>query len=229
MRETDSHPTLRLGFWSALLYAFLLVAFAIALIGGTVPPAGGWVGIAAYARYHSPVDFVASAIGLPLVLVFLVVLAGVQHHSDGPSKVWSLLAVVLGAIHAALVSGACFLQLGVVWPGLARGAAAAVEALTLANPYSPVQALFYFAWGLGGLAFLCAGLCLREPGLQRLAGWLWMLNGLVNLALVPLWVLRRDLVLYVAGPSWALLLPLAAVLLAAIYRRAARVRGESGG
>lgn len=226
MRETDSRSTLRLGFWSALLYAFLLIAFDIAFVGGTAPLAGGWVGIEAYARYHSPVDFVFSALGLPMVFMLLIVLAGVHHHSEGTSKVWSLLALVFGGMHATLLSVLGFLQVGVVWPALARGAAADVEALALANPYSLVQALYYFAWGLGGVAFLCTGLCLRAPGLQRLVGWLWLVNGLANLALVPLYVLQHDLLLYVAGPSWALGLPLAALLLAAIYRRAAKARRE---
>lgn len=222
MRETNSHATLRLGFWSALLYAFLLVAFAITFIGGTAPWAGGWVGIEAYARYHSPVDFVFAAIGLPMAFLLLVVLTGVHYHSEGDSKIWSLLALVFGAMYATLLSVLCFLQVGVVWPALVGSAAASVETLTLANPYTLVQALYYFAWGLGGVAFFCTGLCLRAPGLQRLAGWLWLLNGLANAALVPLYVLRRDLILYVAGPSWGLALPLAAVLLAAIYRRAAK-------
>jgi predicted permease len=226
MRETDSRSTLRLGFWSALLYAFLLVAFDIAFVGGTAPLAGGWVGIEAYARYHSPVDFIFSAIGLPMAFVLLVLLASVHYHSEGTSKVWSLLGLVFGAMYAMLLGALCFLQVGVVWPALARGATAGIEALALANPYSLVQALYYFAWGLGGLAFLCTGLVLRTRGLQRLAGWLLLLNGLANLALAPLYVLRRDLLLYVAGPSWALGLPLAAILLAAIYRRAAKAVRE---
>jgi hypothetical protein len=154
------------------------------------------------------------------------VLAGVHHHSEGTSKVWSLLALVFGAMYATLLGVLCFLQVGVVWPALARGAAADVAALVLADPNSLVQALYYFAWGLGGVAFICTGLCLRTPGLQRLVGWLWVVNGVANLALVPLYVLQREIILYVAGPSWALGLPLATVLLAAIYSRAAKAHRE---
>jgi hypothetical protein len=226
MRETDSRSTLRLGFWSALLYAFLLLAFDIAFVGGMAPPAGGWIGIAAYARYHSATDSLFSVIGFAMLAAFLTVLASVHHHSEGASKVWSLLGVAFGTMYAALLGALCFLQVGVVWPALARGETAGLEALTLANPYSLVQALYYFAWGLGGLAFLCAGLVLRARGLQRLVGGLFVLNGLANLALVPLYVLQRDLILYVAGPSWALGLPLTAILLAVIFRRAAQALRE---
>jgi hypothetical protein len=227
MRETDSRSTLRLGFWSALLFTFLLAAFDITFVFGTAPLTGGWVGIEAYARYHSPVDFVFAAIGLPMAFVLLIVLASVHYHSEGTSKVWSLLGLVFGAMYATLLGILCFLQVGVVWPALVRGETAGLEALVLANPYSLVQALYYFAWGWGGLAFFCTGLCLRARGLQRLVGWLWLLNGLANIALVPLYVLQRNLILYVAGPSWMLALPLAALLLAAIYSRAAKALREA--
>jgi len=227
MRETNSRSTLRLGFWSALLYAFLLIAFDIAFIGGTAPLPGSWVGIEAYARFYSQADFIFAAIALLLAFVLLVVLASVSYHSEGSSKVWSLVGLAFGTMHALLLSTLCFLQLAIVWPALLQGAPTDLETLTLANPYALVQALYYFAWGLGGLAFLCTGLVLRAPGLQRLTGWLFILNGLANVALVPLYVLRRDLILYVAGPSWALGLPLVAVLLAVIFSRAARALREA--
>jgi len=222
MRETDSVSTLRLGFWSVLLYALLMVALGIAFVGGTAPLVGTWVGVEAYARYHSPIDLAFPAIGLGVLVVFLVVLASIHHHTEGSSKAWSLLGLAFGTMYAVLLGALCFLQVGVVWPALARGEAAGVEALTLANPYSLVQAFYYFAWGLGGLALLCTGLVFRARGLQRLVGWLFAINGLANMALAPLYVLRRDLILYVAGPSWTLGLPLVAVLLAVIFRRAAK-------
>ena len=222
MRETNSLSTLRLGFWSAILYAFLLVAFDITFVGGTAQLAGRWIGLEAYAQVYNPVDFAFAAIGFPVVFVFLIMLAAMHHHSEGISKVWSLLALAWGTMYAALLSILCFLQVGLIWPALMRGETAGLAPWLLADPTSLAHKLYYLAWGLGGLAFFCTGLVLRGRGLQRLTGWLWILNGLANIALVPLFVLRRDLLLYVAGPSWVLGLPLAALLLAAIYYRAAK-------
>jgi hypothetical protein len=213
--------TCRVGIWSALAYAGLLIALDIAFVAmALLVGAGEWEGMQVYARTYRGIAFLPQAIGLAAIPPLIVLLAAVHVGASPSHKPWSLAALSFGTAHAAVLGGLYFIQVAILLPALGRGEAQGLDQLAFANPRSVAWGLDHFAWALLGIALLSLAPVFEGGGLDRWVRRLLVVNGVANALLVPAFGLDLSvLTLMVAGVSWVVALPLNFVVIALTFRR----------
>ncbi len=210
----------RVGFWSAIALAVLLTALNIAFaIMAFQVPTSEWQGMEVYARTYRVVAFVPQAIGLLTIPAWVLMLSSIHQYTGERRKVWSLAGLLFGITAAGLLGALYFVQVAVLLPALRHGNWQGLEQFAFANPHSVAWGLDHFAWALLGVALLLMAWAFEGDRLKRWIRWLFVLNGLGNIALIFAFALELEvLTLGVAFLSWVIGLPVAAVLVALMFR-----------
>ena len=100
----DALSHAKLGYWSALAYAALLVALNISFaIMALQIPAAEWEGMEVYARAHRIIAFVPQAIGLVSIPALIMMLASIYLSATGFRRLWGLAGLAFGTAHAVLL------------------------------------------------------------------------------------------------------------------------------
>ena len=227
----DALGNARLGYWSALAYAALLVALNISFaIMALHVPAAEWEGMEAYARTHRVIAFVPQAIGLVSLPALIVMLASIHLYANGFGRLWGLAGLAFGTAHAVLLGSLYFIQVGILLPALKQGDWQGLDQYAFANPRSIAWGLDHFAWSLLGVALLLMAWVFEGDRLRRWIRWLFVLNGLANISLVFAFAFNIEaLTLGVAFLSWVVALPIATVLVALMFRNILRAVADSNG
>lgn len=220
-REVESFNIATIGFWSSLAFAALLVALNVSFaIMAIQAPSTEWEGMEAYSQKFQAIAFVPQAIGLVLIPAFILMMTSIHLHTSGARKIWSLTGLAFGTASTTLLGSLYFIQVGVLLPALIHGYWQGLDQYAFANPRSIAWGLNHFAWALLGAALFSMARVFDGVGLQRWIRWLFALNGLVNISLIFAFAFELDaLTLGVALLSWVIALPLAAVLVALMFRR----------
>ena len=218
----------RAGFWSALVYAGLLVALDVSFAIMAVELRGTpWEGMEVYARTYRGIAFVPQAIGLLAIPALILMLASIHAHATGSRRPWSAAGLAFGSGHAILLGCLYFVQVGIVLPALVRGDWQGLDQYVLANPRSLAWGLDYFAWSVLGIALLFTAFAFHGDGLRRWIRVMLVLNGLANISLIPAFAFQIEaLTLGIALVSWAIGLPLTAVLVALDFNHIASMAGN---
>jgi hypothetical protein len=217
----------RVGFYSSLAYAFLLTALNVSfVIMALQVPAVAWQGMEAYARTYRTIAFIPQAIGLLSIPALILMLASLHSYARESHKPWSLAGFAFGTAHAALLGSLYFIQVAILLPALKRGTWQGLEQYAFANPRSIAWGLDHFAWSLLGIALLLMAWIFEGDALRRWIRRSLLLNGLANLSLIFAFALEIEaLTLAVAFSSWMIGLPLAALLVALMFRNILRADG----
>jgi hypothetical protein len=217
MASTFTANARRLGIWSAGGTAFLGVAYIVPLVGG-------------FLSLKSPDDPIGdpwfSILEILIILMMPVMVAmmvAVHAWADPESKVFSLLAIVFMSIVAGLTCSLHFVILTLSH----QPAFVEMESVSLLLSFrwpSVVYALDILAWDFFfPLSVLSAAIIMRGKGAAAAIRWMLVSSGLLAFGGLA-GVFDGDMQLRNIGiVGYAVLFPIAALLLARLFRRTAPV------
>jgi hypothetical protein len=159
---------------------------------------------------------------------FLVLMVSVHHVTPMERRVWSHAALAFATIYAALISINYYVQLTWVMPRLAAGRTQGME-MFLFTPFdSFLYAVDILGYSFMSLATLFAAQVFTGKGVERVARWFLIANGL----LIPFIALQMYVhwLIWIAA-LWAVTFPGSTWSLAVLFRRARTAAGahEIGG
>jgi hypothetical protein len=178
----------RLGFWAATLTA-ALTAIALAIGITTLPLSGpSCTANCVDYPYHEvaalvPHDYIWMYPATLLMGIFVVLLACIHQSAPENRRLYSLLALVFGAMAASLLAADYYIQLAALQPSILKGEWEGVALVTQYNPHGIFIALEELGYLLMSLAFLFAGLAFAHATrLERTIRWLLIGGALVVFA-----------------------------------------------
>jgi hypothetical protein len=165
--QATNTPSHRLGFWAAAATAAVTVTtFAVAV--NTLPVSGPFcaAGCVAY-PYRDvaalvPHDYIWMYGALVLMGVFVVLLACLHAAVAEGRRLYSLLALVFGALAAGILAVDYYIQIAALQPSLLRGEFEGVALVTQYNPHGIFIALEELGYLLMSLAFLFMGIVFAD-------------------------------------------------------------------
>jgi hypothetical protein len=203
------------GFWSAAL----ATAFSIAYDLGQIAEWLGWLGSQGGPESSS------TPLGLLVLLTpslflgssFLVLTVSVHRLASPDRRVFSHAAVAFATMYTALISINYYAQLTWVAPRLAAGRVAGMEQFLFVPFDSFLYAVDILGYGFMSLATLFAASVFTGKGIERVARWFLIANGL----LLPFILLQMywHWMIWIAA-LWAVTFPGSTWSLAIIFRRA---------
>jgi hypothetical protein len=215
----------RLGFWSGAACAATSVAFFLGVAANaTIVPANRWIAdLRLYAASYNPAAMLVTVV--PSILIvpsFLGLVVAVHSSVSDGRRAFTLLAVVLAAVYAAILVTNYYLQLSFVRANVLTGNAADVASLLMENPrgvFWPIESL---AYGIQGIALGLAAAAFAAGGLER---WIRLsfivvaLSGVLSLAAGIRGVELTDPAFIIGGTAWGIGFPMSAVLSAVFFWR----------
>ncbi len=219
-----------LGFWAAALTAAVtVIAFAIAV---TTLPVSGPSCTADCVSYPFrevaalvPHDYIWMYPATLLMGIFVVLLACIHQATPENRRLYSLIALVFGAMAAALLAADYYIQIAALQPSILRGEFEGFALVTQYNPHGIFIALEELGYLLMSLAFLFAGIAFANTArLDRAIRWLLVGGALAVFAVyAALRLLYGQNLEYrfevtVIAINWILLI-VAGVLLSIWFRR----------
>ena len=206
MEVYRTHLVSHIGFWSALLTAVLGMAWALASftsnILGLLPQPWGLDAQMVPSLFLAP--------------VFVVLLVCVQHRTPVERRIWSSIAVPLGAVYAALCGTVYFVELTLVIPHQLSGNVGNLGVLVFG------VGTFLYAVDVFGYWFLSLAAAFAAPafGGSRLENWIrWLLltNWLFVVILTPVMMFWPQFsFLWVV---WVFMIPVSAILMTVLFKR----------
>ena len=120
-----------------------------------------------------PHDYIWMYPATVLMGIFIVLLACIHQSMPENRRLYSLLALVFGAIAAALLAVDYYIQIATLQPSILKGEWEGVALVTQYNPHGIFIALEELGYLLMSLAFLFAGLAFAHATrLDRALRWL---------------------------------------------------------
>ncbi len=207
MEALRKHLVSQIGFWSAILTAVLGMAYTVAAVAATVLgfPPHPWGLVAQMA----PSLFLAPA--------FVVLLVCVQHRTPVERRVWSSIAVPLGAVYATLCSTVYFVELTLVIPHQLSGDVGNLGVLVF-GVGTFLLAVDVFGYGFMSLAAAFAAPAFHGSRLENWIRWLLLANWPLAFVGPPVMMFWPQLVFF-GNAVWVLTIPVPAILLAVLFKR----------
>jgi hypothetical protein len=215
--------TKTVGFWSAVLATVFSITYSIGQIAEWL----GWLGSAGGAESSS------TPLGLVVLLTpslflgssFLVLVVSIHQLSSPDRKIWSHSAVVFATAYAVLISINYYVQLTWVTPRIAAGRTAGMEQFLFVPFDSFLYSVDILGYSFMSVATLFAAMVFTGKGVERVARWCLMANGLLLpfIALQMYW----HWLIWIAA-LWAVTFPGSTWSLAVLFRRAATTAAGSG-
>lgn len=177
----------KLGFWASLASAVLFLVFTVCFIAiAAVNPLFSWTNLADYIayteKYNQVWKYIAQSAMLFFTALYIIMLDSLYDFTNADKKPLVRIALVFGAIFAALVSLHYFVQLSSVRLNLAKGHLEGIEQFLQSRPDSAISAINMLGWSLFfGLSSLFVAPVFGDSRLERWIRRLFFLNGAVCL------------------------------------------------
>ena len=221
----------QLGWWAAVLTTLCTLVFAaisIATPARSGPFCAAW-GCVPYpytdVAQFIPGDYFWLIPGILLALLFVLLFACIHSFALEGRKLFSRIALLFAGAYALVIIADYFSQLTIVMPSLQAGETAGLSLFTQYNPHGFFIAAEALGYLLMSLAFLCAAPVFSAGRAQRALRWLFTLDFVLAVAaFVGLWLVKHDLIAFevtILMINWLVLI-ISGVLLAIVFRRAAR-------
>ncbi|MEE4274319.1 MAG: hypothetical protein V2J16_00405 [Thermoleophilia bacterium] len=174
--EARVAPAGRFGSRVALIVTGLtVVSFALALTA--LPDKVPYPFTDAVIAEQWPGDYLWIYPAMVLMLAFVALVAAVHEWAPADRKVWSLLALCVATVAAAVLLVDYYLQVTVMQVSLEKGQLDGWAMLTMYNPNGVFIALEELGYLLMSLVFLClAPVYARKTRLERAIRWLFTLS-----------------------------------------------------
>ncbi len=223
MALVASPSTRAVGFWSAVLATVFSITYDVGQIAEWL----GWLGSGGGPESAStPLGLVVLLTpSLFLGSAFLVLAVSIHQVASPDRRVWSHAAVAFATAYCVLISINYFVQLTLVAPRLAAGRVAGIEPFLFMPFDSFLYAVDILGYSFMSVATLFAAGVFTGGGLERVARWFLIANGL----LLPFIALQMYVhwLIWIAA-LWAVTFPGATWSLAILFRRATITESGSG-
>ena len=221
MIAATSPSTRAVGFWSAVLATVFAITYDIGQIAEWL----GWMGSGGGA------DSASTLLGIVVLLTpslflgsaFLSMMVAIHQIAPPDRKVWSLASLVFATVYAVLIILTYFVQLTWVAPRLASGRTAGMEQFLFVPFDSFLYAVDILGYSFMSVATLCASRVFTGSGIERIARWFLVCNGLL-LPFIALQMYWHSLIWIAA--LWAVTFPGATWTVALIFRNARTATGD---
>lgn len=208
--------------WTLMVGVLLSGPLTVLWVSRVVPQPVEWEGIATYARAFHPLQLLTFGFGFLIVLGALGLLTSQHVLADPSRRVFSLLALVMGAVFASIISTNYMFQLAVLRANVAAGQLDGMQLFAFNNPDSMAMALEMLGYGFLGLSTWALAPLFGRRGLDGWIRWLGIANGVVSVLGTALQatVGLRGIVGLVCYAAWNVLFAALCVLYVLHARRA---------
>lgn len=217
----------RLGFWSAVLTAVLILCFAITF--GLYQPIlhAPWNGMQTYTDTFKVEPFLAWVIPcFLLTLSFLIMMVCIHSQTSDEKKIWSLLALVFAIAYTTLLSACYYIQIVVVEYNLVNHSTDGLTLWLFAPPYphSIPGALEGIGYAFMSLSFIFASKLFSGNKLSKWINRSFLFSGLTGLIVFtdPIFPLPLIITLIVAFVN-AILLFTASILVSIWFKQSYQI------
>jgi hypothetical protein len=208
----------RLGFWSAILIAVLVILIDAGMIISTIIfPMTSINSMDAYASSFSSSQMLPFIPSLVLGPVFVIMMSCMHHFASDEKKLFSQLGVYFSLVCAAILSIHYYIQLSVVQQGILNNELSGLWMFAAPNPHSLFWTLAALGYGFMGLSLLFVVPLFSEKPDQKIK-WLLIANGIIGLAFLAGNSLGIFIVNILASFVWGVLFPIVCLLLARRYK-----------
>jgi hypothetical protein len=208
----------KLGFWSAVIIALLVVLIDVGMIASTLLyPITTITNIEAYAASFSSMQMLPFVPSLILAPVFVIFMLSIYQIAPEEKKILGQLGLAFGVVCSAILSLHYYIQLTVVQQGLLNNQIEGLWQFATPNPYSFFWTFAALGYGFMGLALLCVAHIFEEKT-DRTIKWLFIANGIIGIVFLVGNALGLFIVNILASFVWGVLFPIAALLLAKKFR-----------
>lgn len=208
----------RLGFWSAVIVALLVLLIDAGLILSTLFfPMTSITSIEAYASSFSSWQMLPLIPSLLLAPMFVIMMLCIHHYASDDKKVLSQLGLSFALICATVLSIHYCIQLTVVRQGLLNNKTTGLWQFVAPNPHSFFWTFAALGYGFMGVALLCAAPVFAGKS-ERTIKWFFVTNGIVGIGFLignGIGIFAVDIL---ASFAWGALFPIASVLLVKRFR-----------
>jgi hypothetical protein len=206
------------GVAAALAFTGLFTVMNLAYVP-LIAAGRAWRGVDDYLATWHWTEFGPQAVGLVALPVFAVLLVTLYRAAPSDRATFSLAGLLFGFAFVAVVWVGYVVQVAWLWPNLRAGVDTGVELLAFRNARSVGWALNHAGWSLSGAAALALSGMFRGDRLQRRLRALLVFYGGANLLLLPSYGFGVELLSVPAVVSWLVVLPVAALHIAAWFHR----------
>jgi hypothetical protein len=159
---------------------------------------------------------------LLLALTYIMLMACIHRHAGENKKVWSLIALSIGILYAAMASINYNIQASAVRQSLSAGETAGIQMWIPDNPHSIFEALSN-AYAYMAVSMVFAGFVFQGRGLQRLIRIILFAQSITAIGQIGWTMFDLDTKIFIASSMvWVIGAPLAFILLAILFRREER-------
>lgn len=212
---------IQIGFWSAILSAFLAAGWAVAMIiQNAISPPTVWTGIQAFASSFQFIQMLNLVFALPLAASFLVMMASIYFYAAEDKKIWAMLGLSFTLLYTVMATINYLVQLVTVRISLISSETEGLGLFVMGNQHSVFWALAN-SYAYMSLAMLFAAWVFGSSRLERWIRWLFAIVGITAPIQLAGMLFQWGLVVGIpAGLIWSISVPLACFLLAVLFRRA---------
>jgi hypothetical protein len=210
----------RLGFWSAVIIALLVVLIDAGMIlSAILSPMTTITSIEAYASTFNSLQMLPFIPSLLLAPLFVIMMLSIHHYASDDKKALSQLGFSFALISAAVLSIHYYVQLTFVQQSILNHETAGVWQFAAPNPHSFFWTFAALGYGFMGIALLCAAPVFAGKS-ERAIKWLFIANGIVGIGFLIGNALSIFIVNILASFIWGVLFPIATILVGKKFRNA---------
>jgi hypothetical protein len=208
--------SLKIGYWSAGIAALLVILIDAGMIVSTIHfPLTNITDIESYAASFSTWQMLPFIPSLILAPIFVILLLSIHQYASQGRKIFSQIAVIFGAVCAAILGIQYYIQLTIVQYGLLNNQSNGLWLLVAPNPHSLFWALSALGYGFMGFALLSAAAVFYEDKKAKL---LLLSNGVIGLVFLIGNAIGLFFANILASFIWGILFPIACIFIARDFK-----------
>ncbi|MGZ7206509.1 MAG: hypothetical protein ACXVIV_07645 [Halobacteriota archaeon] len=209
----------KLGFWSAVIIALLIVLIDVGLVWSVVLlPMTAIHSIEAYELSFASWQMLPLLPALILAPMFVLFMLCIQEYAPSDRKILGKVSSAFAIVSASILSIHYYVQVTVVRQGLLNNQTAGLWLFAAPNPYSFFWSFAALGYGFMGIAVLVAGPVFKEKAENNIR-LLFAANGAVGIGMLVGNALGIFIANILATVIWGVLFPIATVLVARRFKK----------
>jgi hypothetical protein len=209
----------KLGFWSAIIIALLVVLIDVGLILSAVLfPMTTITSIEAYAASFTSWQMLPFIPSLILAPIFAILMLSIHHYASPDKKVLGQLGFSFALVCTTILSIHYYIQLTVVQQGLVNHQTTGLWLFATPNTHSLFWSFAALGYGFMGIALLFAAPIFKEESENKIK-FLFIANGVIGIIFLVGNALGIFAANIIASFVWGALFPIATILIAKNFKK----------